>query len=350
MAYQGRQARLQGGVFGWSVGVAVALGGGVAQAHGALDEPELDRSDEEAPRAPAAAEPAAPVEAASRPREERAMVALDVALGWGHVPFAAQNLPGPGQPYVTYTRNDSVTSNVQSLILEGSIDVVEHVGLAARLPLTFAGFSPDGSAGRSTTAFGNFEIEGQYGARVAPRLRLVASLGLALPTAQGTELPTTLDQAQNVDAPGYDRYSLSLAALAARGFEDNELFEPNRLGVVPKIALVYRSHGLSIEPYVKVDNLIGTSTTLAAPYVGDVVGAVRVGYWVQDRFELALKGIVNGVFAGTGADKQAAVAIEPSVVMRFGPVRPYAGVIVPLVEPSSESGFVAVHFGLAAAL
>jgi hypothetical protein len=36
--------------------------------------------------------------------------------------------------------------------------------------------------------------------------------------------------------------------------------------------------------------------------------------------------------------------------MRFGPVRPYAGVIVPVVEPSSESGFVAVHFGVAAAL
>jgi hypothetical protein len=350
MAYQGRQARLQGGVLGWTVGLAAALTAGGARAHGSLDEPELDRSEEEAPRTPAAAEPAAPAEAASRPREEKAMVALDVALGWGHVPFAAQNLPGPGQPYVTYTRNDSVTSNVQSLILEGSMDVVEHVGVAARLPLTFAGFSPDGSAGRSTTAIGNFELEGEYGTRVAPRLRLVASLGVALPTAQGTELPATLTQAQNVDAPSYDRYSLSLAAMAARGFEENELFEPNRLGVVPKIALVYRSRGLSVQPSVAIGNLIGTSTTLEAPYVGEVVGVLRVGYWVQDRFELALKGVVNGVFAGTGEDKQAAVAIEPSVVMRFGPVRPYAGVIVPLVEPSIESGFVAVHFGVAAAL
>jgi hypothetical protein len=230
------------------------------------------------------------------------------------------------------------------------MDLVEHVGVGVRLPFTFAGFSPDGSSGRSTTAFGNLEIEGEYGARVAPRLRLVASLGLALPTAQGTELPAALDQAQHVDAPSYDRYSLSLAAMAARGFEDNALFEPNRLGVVPKIALVYRSHGLSIEPYVKVENLIGTSTSLAAPYLGEVVGALRVGYWVQDRFELALKGVINGVFAGTGEDKQVAVAVEPSVVMRFGPVRPYAGVILPVVEPSSESGFVGVHFGVAMAL
>jgi hypothetical protein len=327
----------------------VVLAAGGARAHGALDEPELERSDEEAPKASAGAEPAAPAEA-PRPREEKAMVALDVALGWGRVPFAAQNLPGPGQPYVTYSRDDAVTSNVQSLILAGSLDVVEHVGVAARLPFTFAGFSPDGSAGRSTTSFGNFELEGEYGVRVAPRVRLVGSLGLALPTAQGTELPATLDRAQNVDASAYDRYSLSLAAMAARGFEDNGLFEPNRLGVAPKIALTYRLRGLSVEPYVKVENLIGTSTSLAAPYVGEVVGAVRVGYWVENRFELALKGVMSGGFAGTGEDKQVAVAVEPSVVMRFGPVRPYAGVIVPLVEPSSESGFVGVHFGVATAL
>jgi hypothetical protein len=278
------------------------------------------------------------------------MVALDVALGWGRVPFAAQNLPSPGQPYATYTRDDAVTANVQSLFLEGSMNLVEHVGVDARLPFTFAGFSPDGSAGRSTTSFGNVELAGQYGVLVAPRLRLVASLGLALPTAPGTELPATLSPVQNVDAPSYDRYSLSLAALAARGFEDNELFEPNRLSVVPKIALAYRSPGLSVEPSVKIDNFIGTSTALAAPYVGDVVGAVRVGYWVQDELELALKGVVNGTFAGTGADKQVALAVEPGVVMRFGPVRPYAGVIVPLVEPSNESGFVGLHFGVAAAL
>jgi hypothetical protein len=333
---------------------SVVLAGASARAHGDAPEPEVERrTSAPGTQAPAGAEPAAAEgERSHAEGEERAMVGLDFVLGWGRVPFAVQNLPMPGAPGVTYTRDDGVNSNVQSILLQGSMEVVEHVGIGARIPLTFAGFSPNGSAGRSTASFGNLELEGEYGMHVAHRIRLVGSLGVALPTAQGTELPDTLEQvpAQQVDTTSYDRYSLNRAAAAARGFEDNALFEPNRLGIVPKFGLEYRLRGLSVEPYVKVENLIGTSTSLAAPYVGEIVVAARVGYWVQNRFELALKGVLNGGFAGTAEDKKVAVAIEPSVVLRFGPVRPYAGVIVPLAGPPSENGFVGVHFGVAAAL
>ncbi len=324
-----------------------------AWGHGGAGDPDVERpATGENVEAPSIGEATAAEGSPSPPREENAMIALDVVLGWGRVPFAVQGLPGAGQPFVTYTRDDNVNVNVQSLFLAASMEVFEHLGIGARLPLTFAGFSPNGSAGRLTTSFGNLEVEGEYGTRIAHRLRLVGSLGLAVPTAQGTELPSNLNQApaQQVDTSSYDRYALSLAAMAARGFEDNALFETNRFGIAPKIALVYRLHGLSVEPYVKVENLVGTSTGLAAPYVGEAVAAVRVGYWVQDRFELALKGVLNAGFAGTDEDKKVAVAVEPSVVLRFGPVRPYAGVIVPLAEPPLESGFVGVHVGLAAAL
>ncbi len=342
----------------WFVGstlsASVVLAGANARAHGDAPEPEVERPAGTSPaQVPPGAEPAAPEAGPSHAeREEKAMVGIDFVLGWGRVPFAVQNLPAPGTPGVTYTRDDGVSSNVQSILLQASMDVVEHVGIGARLPLTFAGFSPNGSAGRSTTTFGNLELEGEYGMHVAHRLRLVGSLGLDLPTAQGTEIPPTLNQvpAQQVDTTSYDRYSLNRAAAAARGFEDNALFAPNRLGIVPKVALVYRLRGLSVEPYVKVENLIGTSSSLAAPYVGDVVVAARVGYWVQNRFELVLRGVLDAGFAGTDEDKKVAVAIEPGFVLRFGPVRPYAGVIVPLAGPPSENGFVGVHFGVAAAL
>jgi hypothetical protein len=332
---------------GCAWGAALMLHGTSARAHGGAG----DEAERPVPQAPAAVAPsgenAAPEGEGRRPeREPKAMVALDMVLGWGRVPFAVQNLPQPGQPAVTYTRSDGVSSNVQSIVMAGSMGVVEHVGVGARLPLTFAGFSPNGTAGRSTTSFGNLELEGEYTQHLAPRLRLIGSLGLALPTAQGTELPEDLNQtpAQQVDTTSYDRYSLNRAAAAARGFE------PNRLGVVPKLALVYSLHGVSIEPYVKVENLIGTSTDLAAPYVGEVVAAARVGYWVQRLFELSLKGLANVGFAGTEDDKKVAVALEPDVVLRFGPVRPYAGVIVPVAGPPSENGFVGVHFGVALAL
>jgi hypothetical protein len=326
----------------------VTLGATGAGAQGEV-EPERTAPEPSA-TAPAGAESPAPE--AERKRELKAMAGLDVVLGWGRVPFALQNAPASGQPYVTYSRSDGVTSNVQSLMLVGSMELFEHVGIGARLPLTFAGFSPNGSAGRSTESFGNLELEGEYTQHLARKMHLVGSLGLALPTAQGSEIPPDLNQtpAGQVDSTSYDRFSLSHAAAAARGFEDNALFEPNRLGIVPKVALVVRLHGWTIEPYVKVENLIGTSTELAAPYVGEFVGAARVGYWVQNRFELAVKGVVNAGFAGTSEDKKVAVALEPSAILRFGPVRPYAGVIIPLAGPPSENGFLGVHFGVAAAL
>jgi hypothetical protein len=81
--------------------------------------------------------------------------------------------------------------------------------------------------------------------------------------------------------------------------------------------------------------------------VGELVGALRVGYWVRKEFELAVKAWVNVGFAGTSDDKTTAGALEPQLVLRFGPVRPYAGVIIPLAGPPSDNGFVGVRVGVA---
>jgi len=321
----------------------------------------------------AGAEAEVPVEppqaGSTEAKHERAMVGLDLVLGWGKVPFALQNLPGAGNQAVTYTRADAVPSDVQSFIMGASVEVAEHVGVGVRLPFTFAGFSPDGSEGRSTTAFGNTELEGEYGARIAKGLRLYGSFGVALPTAQGTEIPSNLvnQNAQYVDATAYDRYSLERAAMAARGYEDNALFAPDRLGLVPKVGLLYRAHGFSVEPYVKLENLVGTSSSLMNEYVGDFVGAVRVGYWVREQFEVALKGWADvgfgsscAGFYGVGSSGSSCapqvpfaspstttVALEPQLVLRFGPVRPYASVIVPVAGPPADEGFVGVRVGAA---
>ena len=279
----------------------------------------------------ATSEKAPPPETESKGEHAPAiMLGVDGVLGWGKVPFAVQNLPVTGTPGITYTRQDRTESDVQSLLFVGSAEVHEHLGIEIRAPLTFATFSPDGSASRSTTAFGNLELAGEYAAPLGHHLRLVTSLGLALPTATGTAVPAGLTNApaSSVDSTAFDRWSLSRAAAMARGFEDNALFEPDRFGIVPRVALAWRHRGLSIEPYVKVENLIGTSKSLDASYVGEIVGGVRVGYWVQHRFEIVLKGWVNGGFAGTSDDKATAVAIEPQFLMRFGPVLPYVGVIV----------------------
>jgi hypothetical protein len=336
---------------------------GAARAHGADDverpAPPTGREGQPPPPpappppgyAPSTPPPAAAesAESTKEAHEERFMLGLDLVLGWGKVPFAVQNLPSGGNPAITYSRADQTQSNVQSFIVGASAEVREHLGVGVRIPFTFAGFNPDGSAARSTTDFGNVELEGEYSAPIAHGLRLVGALGVALPTAQGDEIPATLNQtpSNQVDASALDRWSLSRAAMYARGYEDNALFEPHRLGIVPKVSLLFRARGLSIEPWVKVENLVATSTALAQSYVGELVGGVRVGYWVQREFEVALKGWVNGGFAGGDEDKHTVVSLEPQLVLRFGPVRPYAGVILPLVGPPQDNSFLGVRVGIA---
>jgi hypothetical protein len=234
---------------------------------------------------------------------------------------------------------------VQSLILGGTLELLEHVSVGLRLPVTFAAFSPDGSLSRSTASFGNIELAGSYEAAVARRVALVTSLAVALPTSQGNEIPADLDRAPaaRVDVMGYDRSSLALAAASARGYEDNALFAPNRLGLVPKLTLAYDAYPFRVEPYVRVENLFSTGSPPA--YLGEVVGGFRIGYWVERHFEVGLRAWCNIPYAGP--DERAAVSVESSLLGRFGSVRPYGGVIVPVAGPPFENGFLGVRVGVA---
>lgn len=285
-------------------------------------------------------------------KEEIGAVGVDLVLGWGKSPFVAQDAAvNPAAPQVpTFSRSDRTSSNVQSFIFSASAEVAEHLGLGVRMPLTFATFNPDGGPSRSTAGAGNVELEAEYGGPVAKGLRLLGALGVALPTAEGDEIPDGLAAAPagTFDQTAYDRFSLAKAAAYARGYEDNALFEPHRLGLIPKIGLLYRTHGLSIEPSVKVENLVGTSSALSSGYVGELVGSLRVGYWIHKEFELAVRGWFNTGFAGGADDKTTAATLEPQLVLRFGPVRPYAGLLLPVAGPPNDNGFIGVRLGLTA--
>jgi hypothetical protein len=319
-----------------------------ARAHGDFD---VDRPE---PSTDAAGADALP-DAARAKHDERTWLTLDLVLGWGRVPFAVQNLPGTGDPTLTYSRSDRTEASVQSLVAAGSTELGRGWGVGFLVPVTFATFSPAGSPSRGTSSFGNVQLEGSASAPLARVLRaqvlqLVSSLGLALPTAQGQEIPVGLlrQNAASVPENAYDRWSLSRAVVFARGYEDNGLFVPQRLGIIPKVGLLYRLHVLRIEPSVKVENLIATSSSLEATYVGQIVGALGVAYAVREPLEVGVRGWVAVGYAGTSDDRTSAAAVEPSVVLRFGSVRSYAGVILPLTGPPSDSGFVGVRLGLTA--
>ena len=334
----------------WLLGLATAVAqvatGGIAAAHGGMDE------ERPQPEAPAGAEPSheqGDGHEAPEGEEKPFAVSLDVVLGWGKVPFAVQNLPTTGSQAITYSRADAAPSDVQSFVLGGDFEATEHFGVGVRIPFTFGTVSPTGSAARSTTALENVELESEWSTRLSANLRLVAGLGVALPTAQGEEIPATLVNASSVDVGSYDRYSVARAAELARGYEANALFEPGRLGAIPQITLSYKGPRFRFEPYLKVENLIRTSSSLDAPYVGEAVGAVRAGYLIGSHVEAAIRGWINVGFAGTPDDRTTVVAVEPDVVGSFGPVKLYGGVVVPLVGPPEDAGFFGVRLGLAVA-
>jgi len=342
---------------GLAATVAGVVMGGDAAAHGGVDE-DRSRTDEpsSAPAPGAAAEAHAETgsevhaEAGSE-AEERFLVGLDLVLGWGRVPFAVQNLPATGVQAITYSRSDATPSDVQSFVLGGSLEATEHLGVAARVPFTLGTISPAGSAARSSTSLGDVELEGEWRTPLGARVKLVCELGVALPTAQGEEIPATLVDApaSSVDPVAYDRFSLARAAALARGYEANALFEPGRLGVVPKVSLVYEGERLRFEPYLKVENLVRTDSALEAPYVGEIVAAARLGYRLGTHVEATLRGWVNVGFAGTPEDRTTTVAVEPDLAVTSGPVRAYGGVVVPLAGDPLQAGFFGVRAGLAVA-
>lgn len=331
----------------WLLGLAMVVAevttGGDAEAHGGMDE------ERPQPDAPAGAERSSEQgdgHEAPESEEKPFTVSLDLVLGWGKVPFAVQNLPTAGSQAITYSRSDAAPSDVQSFVLGGDFEATEHFGVGVRIPFTFGTVSAAGSAARSTTAFENVELESEWSTHLGTDLKLVLGLGVALPTAQGEDIPTVAS-ASSVEA--YDRFSLARAAELARGYEANALFEPGRLGVIPQVSLIYRGPRFSFEPYLKVENLFQTSSALDTPYVGELVGALRAGCFVVPHLEAAVRGWVNVGFAGTGDDRVVAVTVEPDVVGSFGPVRAYGGVVVPLTGPPEDAGFFGVRLGLAVA-
>jgi hypothetical protein len=338
----------------WCPGGALALGAAVVAWCGAALAHDVDRegaSDRAAARR-AGGESAVDD---SRPEEPRAemdpkkfSMGLDLVLGWGKVPFAVQNLPRTLAQAITYTRSDDTPSHVQSFVL-GLGWEASTLALAARLPFSFGTFSPGGSDARSSTSFGNVEFEGEYPLRFGEHLVLASALGVALPTGQGQEIPAQVGPgAKSAEVDEYDRFSLARAAAYARGYEDNALFEPKRLGFVPKVSLSYRANALTVEPYVKVENLVATSTALENKYVGELVPALRLGYRLG-RVELGLRGWANVGFAGGPEDKRSSGAVEPDVALVAGRLRAYGAVIVPVAGPPADAGFVAVRLGVSAA-
>jgi hypothetical protein len=280
--------------------------------------------------------------------EPRLTLGVDFVLGFGKTDVVSQSLPGSFSTAPQYFVAPARTTT-ESFVLYGDYEIAKHVGIGVALPFTGGGFSPPSGDSHGTTALGNIELEGEYGMELSKAAELKLALGVALPTAQGAELPDSNDVLQamgpSVDTNTFDRFSINKAAAASRGYESNALFEPKHLGLVPKIILDYHpTHAFSLEPYVKLENLIATTSDQAHSYTGELVLGARIAYKVVPAFEPGVRVWMNAPLSG--ADFKTVGVVEPELRFHAGNLTPMVGAILPFAGTLTDPYFAGIRFGL----
>jgi hypothetical protein len=149
--------------------------------------------------------------------------------------------------------------SVVSFLLGGSYQVTPSFGVRLRLPFATGKITHIGNEatrfeqlgeGYNSTAFGNIELAGVYTLHLAPTTKIPLELGFAVPTASGDRFPPPDDQGRG------RHYRINAAAQASRGMEEDALFAPHRIGIVPKGSIVYKGGAIDAGGFVKVPILV----------------------------------------------------------------------------------------------
>lgn len=334
-----------------SLGVALAVVAGErgAQAHGE----GVDADRHEQPAAVGVGPDVAPAEGTpGEEREKTVEVSADLVFGFGKTPLAVQQPPQSFTTVPPYAAG-SARSTSESVVLEGGYHLSRQLAVGLVVPFGFATFSPPTEDSRGTSAFGNLEVSGEYELPARRSTTIAFALGVSLPTAQGSELPPSDELAQQQGAgftpAAYDRFAVNRAAALSRGYEENALFEPDRLGVNPGAKVAWEGGPLRLEGSVKIENLIATSASLEHSYLGEIVPGVRAGYALGPDAEVGVRVWANYAFAGSDDSSKVALVAEPQIVGTFGNLRPVLGVIVPFAgAPTDPWQFVGVRLSLLA--
>jgi hypothetical protein len=248
--------------------------------------------------------------------------------------------------------NDAMKFTAYSLLFGGELRLGDFAA-GVRLPLTSATTTPDADPSRkqSQTALGNVEIAGAYFLHPAEHMALPIELAFALPTAAGDP---------SGDAVKQQVYVVQQTAAATRGFEDNALFMPKHLGVIPKVGLEYERDRFAFEAFEKFELLfkagaLGSDAveakSLGAASITGVKGSYEVfkrRAWVGLRawaaYEIAAP--YESKLPSTDESKFQMV-FEPQIGGRIGPVVPVIGLMLPAGGRLGDPGVTALRIAAA---
>ena len=238
-------------------------------------------------------------------------------------------------------------------------EITKAIVVGARIPLVTG--APDTIRSREMDlptrsvgpVFGNLEIEGMYKRTLVDskwHAAFEGALEIALPLAPGTEPPRDVDANAMYPYDSMDRFALLRAASFTRGTLDSALFEPGRFGVVPKVSLPMKFLGnrLKVRPTVKFEALLDTTGRAREPAIGELVMGLRASYEIVPWLEPGVHVWTNITVSKSEEQDLTVAVIEPSVYGHFGPISPYAGIIIPMAGHLVTKDTLAFRLGVAA--
>ncbi len=258
--------------------------------------------------------------------EELLEYGVDLAFGLATIETTSNGVTGASRAWST------------SLLLSAE-HPTPHATFGVRLPIVMGGLTAiegDGATRFAGVALGNLELEAAHHTALGHGLDFEFSFELALPTSTGIEAPK--EQGATVDEAAVMRGDILRAAEQVRGSQDSALFEPGRVGVVPKVALTWRHGGWHLGAVAKLEVLADVRGTSEEAIITEFVGTARAAYDIAHVVEPFVHLWTNLSFAGVSRDM---LIVEPGVrLTALGRLHPSLSAIVPLYGPLvSEHAF-----------
>ncbi len=210
------------------------------------------------------------------------------------------------------------------------------------------------SEDRSVVLGGNIELEGSFVLARGKNWDLGVALGIALPTAGGTEPPSAAelaaDPTKRYDYKSIDTFAAAHAASATLGAYDAALFEPGNLGIVPQIYAHIRISELTLTPTLKVENLINVRGDADETYINEIVAGVRAGFRVSKSFEPGVRVWVRSLHeqAHSESTSDAVAVAEPYLRFHLGGFEPGVSAILPFAGDLADSKTFGIRGGFLA--
>jgi hypothetical protein len=138
------------------------------------------------------------------------------------------------------------------------------------------------------------------------------------------------------------------AANFATGSINSALYEPGRIGVIPKAQLPMKFGKLTVVPMVKVENLIDVTGDAGQTYVGELIVAANASYRVHKNVEPGLAAWANILYTKAELDDPSIIALQPYVRFPVGAFKPYVGATVPVFGHIVTDKAFAINGGVVA--